>query len=73
MTATWQYYIELAMKKKRTHYNTTLEIDLLKKLKFLAVEVNSRQNDLLEEAIQDLLNKYENYRSSKAESQEKSQ
>ena len=50
----------LAMeKKKRIHYNTTLDADLLKQLKFLAVEKNKRHNDLLEEAIQDLLKKYE--------------
>ena len=47
------------MKKKRVHYNTTLEFDLLKRLKFLSIEENKRHNDLLEEAIQDLLKKYE--------------
>lgn len=47
------------MKKKRTFYNTTLDVDLLKALKILAVEMNKRQNDLLEEAIQDLLKKYQ--------------
>ena len=46
------------MEKKRVHYNTTLDADLLKRLKFLAVEENKRHNDLLEEAIQDLLKKY---------------
>lgn len=45
-------------KKNRTPYNTTLDADLLKKLKFLSVEADKRQNDLLEEAIEDLLNKY---------------
>jgi len=44
---------------KRKMYNTTLDIDLLKKLKMLAVEYDKRQNDLLEEAIRDLLKKYE--------------
>jgi len=39
-------------------YNTTLDIDLLKRLKMLAVECDKRQNDLLEEAIRDLLLKY---------------
>jgi len=43
----------------RIHYNTTLDADLLKQLKFLAIEENKRHNDLLEEAIQDLLKKYE--------------
>jgi ribosomal protein L13 len=46
-------------KKNRIHYNTTLDADLLKQLKFLAIEENKRHNDLLEEAIQDLLKKYE--------------
>ncbi|MFC1488571.1 ribbon-helix-helix domain-containing protein [Thermodesulfobacteriota bacterium] len=46
-------------KKKRIHYNTTLDADLLKQLKFLSVEENKRHNDLLEEAIRDLLKKYE--------------
>jgi hypothetical protein len=46
-------------KKKRTHYTTTLDIELLKRLKFLSIELNRRHNDLLEEAIADLLKKYE--------------
>lgn len=47
------------MEKKRIHYNTTLDETLLKGLKYLSVETNKRHNDLLEEAIQDLLQKYE--------------
>jgi len=47
------------VKRKRIHYNTTLDAELLKRLKFLAVEESKRHNDLLEEAIKDLLNKYE--------------
>ena len=39
-------------------YNTTLDADLLKALKVLAVLNDKRQNDLLEEAIRDLLKKY---------------
>ncbi len=46
-------------KKYRIHYNTTLDADLLKQLKFLAIEEHKRHNDLLEEAIRDLLKKYE--------------
>lgn len=46
-------------KRERKNYNTKLNIDLIKKLKFLSVEVDKRQNDLLEEAIQDILKKYE--------------
>jgi hypothetical protein len=47
------------MDKDRKNYNTTLKIDLIKKLKILSAETDVRQNDLLEEAIQDLLKKYE--------------
>ena len=41
-------------------YNTTLDMDLLKKLKVLAALNEKRQNDLIEEAIRDLLKKYNN-------------
>jgi hypothetical protein len=51
------------MEKRRTYYNTTLQTDLLKQLKILAVEMDKRQNDLLEEAIHDLLLKYGKKRS----------
>ncbi|MEE4261142.1 MAG: ribbon-helix-helix domain-containing protein [Desulfobacteraceae bacterium] len=40
-------------------YNTTLDADLIRKIKILAAQLEKRQNDLLEEAIQDLLKKYE--------------
>jgi hypothetical protein len=43
---------------KRKMYNTTLDPDLLKALKVLAAMNDKRQNDLLEEAIRDLLKKY---------------
>ncbi len=47
-------------KKERTHYNTTLDVNLLKRLKFLSVELNKRHNELIEKAIELLLDKYEN-------------
>jgi hypothetical protein len=47
------------MRFDRKNYNTTLRIDLIKRLKFLAVEEEKRVNDLMEEAIEDLLKKYE--------------
>jgi hypothetical protein len=53
------------MEKKRSPYNTTLESDLLKRMKILSVEQNKRQNDLMEEAIQDLLKKYSQEKSKK--------
>jgi len=51
--------ILLIMEKNRTPYNTTIDKNLLKRLKLLSIEENKRHNDLLEEAIQDLLKKYE--------------
>ena len=47
------------MDLKRKSYNTTLRADLTRRLRILAAQKDKRQNDLLEEAIQDLLNKYE--------------
>jgi hypothetical protein len=47
------------MKLERKNYNTTLRVDLIKKMKFLSVEEDACVNDLLEEAIEDLLKKYE--------------
>ncbi|MCK5486694.1 MAG: ribbon-helix-helix domain-containing protein [Desulfobacterales bacterium] len=44
----------------RKMYNTTLDVDLLREIKILAAQSDLRQNDLLEEAIQDLLKKYKN-------------
>ena len=46
------------MSEERKSYNTTLRADLMKNLRILAAQLEKRQNDLLEEAIQDLLNKY---------------
>ena len=45
---------------KRKMYNTTLDSDLIKEIRILAAQLEKRQNDLLEEAIQDLLEKYNN-------------
>ena len=43
---------------KRRMYNTTLDTDLIKEIKILAAQLDKRQNDILEEAIKDLLEKY---------------
>ena len=45
---------------KRKMYNTALDSDLIREIKILAAQLDVRQNDLLEEAIDDLLNKYKN-------------
>lgn len=44
----------------RKMYNTTLDADLIRELKILAAQLDLRQNDLLEEAIKDLLEKHKN-------------
>jgi len=44
---------------KKKYINTTITSDLLTSLKVLAAQRGKRLNILLEEAIQDLLNKYE--------------
>ena len=41
-------------------YNTRMEEDLIKRFKILAINLSKRQNQLLEEAIQDILKKYKN-------------
>ena len=45
-------------KTTRVPYNTTFDSVLLKKLRVLAAEKEKRHNDLLEEAIVDILKKY---------------
>ena len=57
------------METNRKNYNTTLKSDLIKKLKILSAETDKRQNDLLEEAIQALLKKYQMIESGLKESQ----
>ncbi len=44
---------------KRKMYNTTLDADLIRQIKILAAQLEKRQDDLLEEAIKDLLRKYQ--------------
>lgn len=48
------------MDEKRVFYNTTIPESLIKDFKILAIRAGKRQNQLLEEAIRDLLKKYEN-------------
>jgi len=43
---------------KRKMYNTTLDVDLLREIKILAAQLDLRQNDLLIEAIRDVIEKY---------------
>jgi hypothetical protein len=43
---------------KRNFYKITLDCDLIKQIKIMAAQLDKRQNELIEEAIQDLLKKY---------------
>jgi metal-responsive CopG/Arc/MetJ family transcriptional regulator len=43
---------------KRRFYNITLDSDLTKKIKILSAQLGKRQNDMIEEAVQDVLKKY---------------
>ena len=43
----------------RKMYSTNLDVDLLREIKILAAQLDLRQNDLLEEAIRDLIQKYQ--------------
>jgi metal-responsive CopG/Arc/MetJ family transcriptional regulator len=47
----------------RKMYNTTLDVDLLREIKILAAQLDLRQNDLIEEAIRDLIQKYKHQES----------
>lgn len=55
----YQYYLVDTEMNNRKMYNTTLDSDLIRQVKILAAQLEKRQNDLLEEAIQDLLKKYQ--------------
>ena len=55
------------MMKKIKMYSTnltTMDADLFKQIKMLAAKLNKDKNDLLEEAAQDLIKKYEHKASS---------
>ena len=45
--------------KNRQPMTTRIEATLAKKMKFLSVEMEKPMNDLFEEAIEDLLKKYQ--------------
>ncbi len=49
----------MAKPSDKSYINTTINTDLLKSLKMLAVQKETRLNQILEEAIRDLLKKYE--------------
>jgi len=45
--------------EKKVFFNTTVTENLIKDFKILAIKIGKRQNELLEEAIRDILKKYE--------------
>ena len=45
--------------EKKVFFNTTVTENLIKDFKILAINLGKRQNELLEEAIQDILKKYD--------------
>ena len=47
------------VKSGKSYINTTVDTELLKSLKMLAVQEGARLNQLLEEAMKDILKKYE--------------
>ncbi len=49
----------MAQETEKEYINTTVKKNLLRSLKILAAQEGVRINHLLEEAIQDLLTKYE--------------
>ena len=49
--------IDVAMNNRKM-YNTTIDANLIREIKILAAQLEKRQNDLIEEAIEDLLKKY---------------
>lgn len=55
--AIYMLYIHV-VDDERKSYNTTLRKDLLKKIRILAALTDRKQNDLIEEALLDLLKKY---------------
>ena len=55
----WIWVYEMAGSSHKSYINTTLNTGLLRSLKVLAAQKGMRLNQLLEEALQDLLRKYE--------------
>ena len=49
---------------KRKTYCTNLDAELMREIRVLSALQVKRQNDLIEEAIKDLLKKYKNFESS---------
>jgi hypothetical protein len=64
---------EMPKSNRKRRLNTTIDDDLLKQFKILAVQEDKRLNQLLEESIRDVLAKYESKPSSKTKRPARSQ
>ena len=53
------YKANMDKEKKRVPFTTTLDPGLIKRLKILAIELNKDVNDLIEDAMQEIVKKYE--------------
>jgi hypothetical protein len=53
-----QYNFKYSACLVKITYNTRMKEELIKQFKILAIELSKRQNELLEEAIKDILKKY---------------
>ena len=53
------YFLICHIMEKKVFFNTTVPENLIKEFKILAIRLSKRQNELLVEAIQDLLKKYD--------------
>ena len=55
----WVTYFGYLSPMAKITYNTRMEEGLIKRFKILAIQLGKRQNEVLEEAIRDLLKKHE--------------
>ena len=52
-------FLYFSFMEKKVFFNTTVPESLIKEFKILAIQLSKRQNQLLEEAIKDILKKYQ--------------
>ena len=58
---------------EKDRFTTTIDVDLLQKIKILAIYEKCSTNVLLEEAIQDLLQKYESKKAAEGQKRREAQ
>ena len=55
-----KFFLKFLNIEKKVFFNTTVPENLIKEIKILCIRLSKRQNELLTEAIQDIIKKYEN-------------